>query len=246
MFRFLIDKLLKPLVDKAIKTNPVFVLMLGLCPTLAVTTSVKNALAMAAAASAVLLCSNILISLIKNFVPKEVRIACYIVVIAGFVTMVEILMKALMPPEVNEALGIFIPLIVVNCIILGRAEAFASRNGILASIGDAIGIGLGFAGALALIGLVRETVGNGTFWGYSLWAGYGKDKDAIMAPITLVIMAPGAFIAIGLLFGLFNTIGNRRKAARLAGLEPVTFQTSADQEAKQEAEPGRTPEAEQA
>ncbi|NIA21195.1 MAG: RnfABCDGE type electron transport complex subunit E [Anaerolineaceae bacterium] len=240
------DKLLKPLVDKAVKSNPVFVLMLGLCPTLAVTTSVKNALAMAGAASTVLLCSNLLISLIKNIVPKEVRIACYIVVIAGFVTMVEILMKALLPPEINAKLGIFIPLIVVNCIILGRAEAFASRNGVLSSIGDAIGIGLGFAGALTLIGLVRETIGNGTLWGYALWSGYGKGADAVMAPATLAIMAPGAFIAIGLLFGLFNSIGNRRKAARLAGLEPVTFQTSADQKARQETEPGQEPGAAQA
>ena len=213
-------KLIKGLVDKAVRTNPVFGLMLGLCPTLAVTTSVKNALAMSGAVLAVLLCSNILISLLKRFIPKEVRIACYIVVIAGFVTMVEIVMKALLPPDLNAALGIFIPLIVVNCIILGRAEAFASRNGVLASIGDAIGIGLGFAGALLLIGLVREVVGSGTLWGYTLWPGY--------VPATLAIMAPGAFIVIGLLFGLFNAIGNRRMASRLAALSPVNVATSAD------------------
>ena len=212
--------LVKGLADKAIKSNPVFVLMLGLCPTLAVTTSVKNALYMAAAASAVLLCSNVLISLIKGLVPKEVRIACYVVVIAGFVTMVEIIMKGAAPAEVNKDLGIFIPLIVVNCIILGRAEAFASRNGLLASMGDAIGIGIGYALALVLIGFIREFVGTGAFFGYQLIPGY--------VPASLAIMAPGAFIIIGLLFGLFNLIGNRRQEAALAGLAAASVQTSAD------------------
>ncbi|MBN2584571.1 MAG: electron transport complex subunit E [Planctomycetes bacterium] len=227
--------LLKSLVNKAIKSNPVFGLMLGLCPTLAVTTSVKNGLAMGLAASAVLLCSNILISLIKNLIPKEVRIACYIVVIAGFVTMVEILMKALAPAEINSQLGIFIPLIVVNCIILGRAEAFASRNGVVASMGDAVGIGLGFTGALVMIGMIRELVGKGTFWGYAVWSGYSDAPDAVMAPATVAVLAPGAFIVIGLLFGLFNAIGNRRQAAQLAAAQPVRFTTSADEKVKAEA-----------
>ena len=226
--------LLKALLHKAVKTNPVFGLMLGLCPTLAVTTSVKNALYMAMAASAVLLCSNILISLLRRFIPKEVRIACYIVVIAGFVTMVEIVMKGAAPAQVNRDLGIFIPLIVVNCIILGRAEAFASRNGLWASIGDAIGIGLGFAGALTLIGLVREVVGSGTLWGYTLCPGY--------VPAALAIMAPGAFIVIGLLFGLFNAIGNRRQARGTTAAQPVTVTTSADMPKKTgDARPRTTP-----
>lgn len=212
--------LLKALVEKAVKSNPVFVLMLGLCPTLAVTSSVKNALYMAAAASTVLLCSNILISLIKNLVPKEVRIACYVVVIAGFVTMVEIIMKGAAPAQVNKDLGIFIPLIVVNCIILGRAEAFANRNGVLASMGDAIGIGIGYAVSLSLIGTIREVLGNGTFFGYRVIEGY--------QPASLAIMAPGAFIIIGLLFGLIKAIGNRRQAAALAVLAPAVVQTSAD------------------
>jgi electron transport complex protein RnfE len=216
--------LLKGLIEKAVGTNPVFVLMLGLCPTLAVTTSLKNALYMAMAATAVLICSNILISLLQRFIPRQVRIACYIVVIAGFVTMVEIVMKGAAPPQVNRDLGIFIPLIVVNCIILGRAEAFASRNGLLASVGDAVGIGLGFAGALALIGLVREVVGSGTLWGYKLLPGY--------VPATLAIMAPGAFIVIGLLFGLSNAVGNRRAARRQAVLEPVRAATAEDANAK--------------
>ena len=216
--------LVKGLLDKAVGTNPVFVLMLGLCPTLAVTTSLKNALYMAMAATAVLICSNILISLLQRFIPRQVRIACYIVVIAGFVTMVEIVMKGAAPLQVNKDLGIFIPLIVVNCIILGRAEAFASRNGVLASVGDAVGIGLGFAGALALIGLVREVVGNGTLWGYKLLPGY--------VPAALAVMAPGAFIVIGLLFGLFKAVGNRRAARRQAALAPVRAATAEDAKPK--------------
>jgi H+/Na+-translocating ferredoxin:NAD+ oxidoreductase subunit E len=223
----------KSLIDKAVKSNPVFVLTLGLCPTLAVTTSVKNALYMAAAATAVLLCSNILISLVKSVIPKEVRIACYIVIIAGFVTMVEIVMKGAAPAQVNKDLGIFIPLIVVNCIILGRAEAFASRNGVLASIGDALGIGVGFAGALVLIGFVREVVGSGTLWGYTLCPGY--------VPATLAIMAPGAFIVIGLLFGLFNAIGHRREARAMAAATPPTVTTGRDMpktEPKPKTQPG--------
>ena len=151
-------KAFRGLIDKAVGSNPIFVLTLGLCPTLAVTTSVKNGLAMGLATATVLMCSNILISMVKRFIPKEVRIACYIVIIAGFVTIVEILMRALMDPAITAALGIFIPLIVVNCVILGRAEAFASRNTVVASIGDAIGIGAGFAGALTLIGLDRKSV----------------------------------------------------------------------------------------
>jgi electron transport complex protein RnfE len=233
---------MKSLVDKAVRNNAVFGLMLGLCPTLAVTTSVKNGLAMGLAASVVLMCSNVLISLVKNLVPKEVRIACYIVVIAGFVTMVEILMKALAPAEINSQLGIFIPLIVVNCIILGRAEAFASRNGVLASLGDAVGSGLGFTGALVMIGAVRELVGKGTFWGYAVWSGYSDAPEAIMAPLGVAVLAPGAFIVIGLLFGLFNAIGHRREAGRLAAAQPVRFTTSADAKAKGD-EPGPQPSA---
>lgn len=219
---------LRGLIGKAIANNPTFVLTLGLCPTLAVTTSVKNGLAMGVATATVLLCSNILISMVKRLIPKEVRIACYIVIIAGFVTMVEILMQALMDPAITAALGIFIPLIVVNCIILGRAEAFASRNSVPASIGDAIGIGLGFTGALALIGLVREFVGSGTLWDYAVIAGFSGALDSFVSPLTIAIMAPGAFVVIGLLFGLFNAIGHRRERAKMMGAHPVTFQTAAD------------------
>ncbi len=216
--------LLKEFTDKPIKHNPVFVLVLGLCPTLAVTTSLKNGVAMAAAATAVLVCANILISLIRRVIPNQIRIACYIVVIAGFVTMVEIAMKAVAPEAINKALGIFIPLIVVNCIILGRAEAFASKHGPVASLLDGLGIGVGFLLALVAISLVREVLGAGTLWGYRLTPVTVGLETVIpqYVPMTVLGMAPGAFIVIGLLFGLFSLVGNRRReAARLAGVSAV-------------------------
>ena len=222
--------LLKEFTDKPIKHNPVFVLVLGLCPTLAVTTSLKNGVAMAAATTAVLVCANILISLIRRFVPNQIRIACYIVVIAGFVTMVEIAMKAVAPEAINKALGIFVPLIVVNCIILGRAEAFASKHGPLASLMDGLGIGVGFLLALVAISLVREVLGAGTLWGYRLTPVTVGPTTVIpqYVPITVLGMAPGAFIVIGLLFGLFSWVGNRRRdAARLVAV-PALPQVARD------------------
>ncbi|MGB2753780.1 MAG: electron transport complex subunit RsxE [Phycisphaerae bacterium] len=222
--------LLRDFVDKPIKANPVFVLALGLCPTLAVSTSVRNACAMAAAATAVLIGSNILISLIRRFIPNQIRIVCYIVVIAGFVTMVEIIMKAVAPVEVNKALGIFIPLIVVNCIILGRAEAFASRHGPLSSLADALGIGLGYLGALLSIAVIREVLGAGTLWGYRLTpiTVAGRTILPEYQPANVLVMAPGAFLVIGLLFGLFYWMGNRRRERlRLAGV-PAVAQTARD------------------
>ena len=185
-----------------IRRNPVFVIVLGLCPTLAVTTSVKNGLAMGLAATAVLLCSNLIISAARKRIPDQIRIPCFIVVIASFVTIVELLMKAYLPPALNAQLGIFIPLIVVNCIILGRAEAFASKNGVFASVLDGLGIGTGFTLALLLIGLIRELTGAGTIWGYAVFPGY--------QPASIMIMAPGAFIVMGLLLGFFNYIGGRK------------------------------------
>jgi len=164
------------------------------------------------------------ISLIRRFVPNQIRIACYIVVIAGFVTMVEIAMKAIAPEAINKALGIFIPLIVVNCIILGRAEAFASKHGPLASLMDGLGIGVGFLLALVAISLVREVLGAGTLWGYRLTPVAVGPTTVIppYVPMTVLGMAPGAFIVIGLLFGLFYWLGNRRRdAARLAAVPAV-------------------------
>ena len=188
-----------------IKENPIFVLMLGLCPTLAVTTKVQNAVAMGVAVIGVLTCSNIIISLIRRFIPKEIRIPCFIVVIASFVTMTELVMKAYAPEEINRALGIFIPLIVVNCIILGRAEAFASKKDIISSALDGLGSGIGFTLAVVLVATVRELLGSGSFWNIPLAEG--------IAPISIMIQAPGAFLVLGLLLGFFAWLGSRRMTA---------------------------------
>lgn len=178
-----------------IKENPVFVLVLGMCPTLGTTTSATNGLGMGAATTAVLIMSNLVISLIKNFIPDKVRIPAFIVVIASFVTMIQLLMQAFMPP-LYEALGVFIPLIVVNCIILGRAEAFASKNGPVDSMLDGLGIGLGFTTALTLIGSIREILGSGAIFGMNL---------GITDYMPLVfVLAPGGFIVLGYLMALFN------------------------------------------
>ena len=222
--------LLREFVEKPIKSNPVFVLVLGLCPTLAVSTSVKNGMAMAAAATAVLVCSNLLISLIRKFIPNQIRIACYIVVIASFVTMVEIVMKAVAPDAINRALGIFIPLIVVNCIILGRAEAYAASHGPLASLLDGFGIGIGYLMSLGTISLIREVLGAGTLWGYRLTPVTLGDITILpeYTPVAVLGMAPGAFIIIGLLFGLLYWIGNRRRNAARLAQTPAVAQVAGD------------------
>ncbi len=178
------------------KDNPVFRLILGLCPTLAVTSSVKNGLGMGIAASIVLLCSNFIISLVRKIVPKKIRIPIFIVIIATFVTIVEMLMAAYLP-DLHKALGIFVPLIVVNCIILGRAEAFASRNNVLYSVVDGVGMGLGFTLSLVLISAVREILGNGSLYGIFVFPQAYK-------PVLLMIMAPGAFLTLGYLLAFFN------------------------------------------
>ncbi len=179
-----------------IKDNPTFVLILGMCPTLGTTTSAINGMGMGLATMAVLIMSNIVISLIKNFIPDKVRIPAFIVVIASFVTVVEMLMQAY-AGSLYEALGVFIPLIVVNCIILGRAEAFASKNGVLDSALDGVSIGLGFTLSLTVIGVVREFLGSGSFFGIAL----GLMGDYM--PLFFVL-APGAFLVLGFLMVLFN------------------------------------------
>lgn len=184
-----------------ITENPVFVLALGLCPTLAVTTGLKNAAAMGMAVTVVLTSSTVLVSLLRRIIPNEVRIPCCIVIIASFVTMIEIVFKAYLPPEVNKALGIFIPLIVVNCIILNRAESFGYRNGVLRSFIDGLGISVGFALSICVLAGVREALGNGTLWGYS-WV--PSSLPIKYDPASIMIQAPGAFLALGLLMGLFN------------------------------------------
>ena len=179
-----------------VEYNPLFVLVLGICPSLAVTTSVKNGLAMGGAATFVLVCSNFIISILRAYIPREIRIPCFIVVIAAFVTMVELLMKAYLPPELNASLGIFIPLIVVNCIIMYRAESFAYKNKPLASVLDGAGLGLGWTLSLCLISSIRELLGEGTLFGLKISETY--------QPASVMIMAPGAFIVLGLLLGFFN------------------------------------------
>ena len=196
------------LVKGIYRENPVFRLALGLCPALAVSTSVENALGMGAAATFVLLGSNVTVSLIRNFVPAKVRIPCYIVVIASFVTTVELVMGAYLP-ELAKSLGIFLPLIVVNCIILGRAEAFASKHGVGRAILDAVGMGIGFTFALTLIATFREVLGDGKIMGYMV---FGPNFQ----PVLLMILAPGAFITIGLLMGYFNVLDARMKRKREA------------------------------
>ncbi|MDY0164691.1 electron transport complex subunit E [Desulfobotulus sp.] len=181
---------------------PPFRLVLGLCPVLAVTRSVENGIGMGLATAFVLVCSNMLISLLRNHIPPKVRIACYILVIATFVTIVDLLMQAFTYP-LYQKLGIFIPLIVVNCIVLGRAEAFASKNPLLPSLADGLGIGIGFTLSLATLGALREIFGNGTFFGHTVFGpGY--------MPLTFLVEAPGAFIGLGLLLGLMNLISQRR------------------------------------
>lgn len=184
------------------KNNPIFRLVLGLCPTLAVTTSLENALGMGLAATFVLICSNGLVSALRKVIPGAVHIPCYIVIIATFVTAIDLLMQAYLP-DLSASLGIFIPLIVVNCIILGRAEAFASKNGVLASLADGLGSGIGFTLSLALIASVREIAGAGTL---TIWGDLAI-KGINPGPVTLAILPAGGFITLGLLLALINHLG---------------------------------------
>lgn len=191
-------KILERLYNGIIKENPTFVLMLGMCPTLAVTTSAKNGLGMGLSTMAVLVMSNCLISLLRKVIPNGVRVPVYITIIASFVTIVEMLMHAYVT-ELYSSLGIFIPLIVVNCIILGRAETYASKNNVILSIFDGIGIGLGFTVGLTLIGMVRELIGNGTLFGKQI-------MPESYEPISIFVLAPGAFLVLALLCAVQNKL----------------------------------------
>ncbi|MBR4890945.1 MAG: electron transport complex subunit E [Clostridia bacterium] len=193
----------KELTKGLMKENPIFVQFLGMCATLAVSTSVSNGIGMGLSTTAVLVASNIIISLIRNLIPDKVRIAAYIIVIAGCVTAVEMVLNAF-APSVSKSLGIFIPLIVVNCIILGRAEAFASKNGVVKSALDGIGMGLGFTLALIILGSIREILGNGTFLGIELFG----DK---FQPATILILPPGAFIMLGIILAVINIISHKKE-----------------------------------
>lgn len=186
--------------------NPTFGLVLGLCPTLAVSTSVTNAIGMGIAATFVLLGSNIIISLLRRLIPNQIRIPCFIVIIATFVTINELVMKAYFP-GLNASLGIFVPLIVVNCIVLGRAEAFACKRPVLDSIFDALGMGVGFALALIIIAALRESLGAGKLLGFTLIKGF--------APAAMMILAPGALLTMGLLIGLVNYRHIKKKTQKI-------------------------------
>ena len=194
-------------VNGILNENPTFRLVLGTCPTIAVTTAAINGVGMGLAATFVLIGSNVVISLLRKFIPDKVRIPCFIVVICTFVTMIQMLMQAFLP-SLYESLGIFIPLIVVNCIILARAEAFASKNGVLASAVDGAGMGLGFTMALTLIGSIRELIGNGTLFDMQILpTGY--------QPMLLLVLAPGGFIVFGLILGIVNAITAKIDANRV-------------------------------
>ncbi|MCD8178928.1 MAG: electron transport complex subunit E [Tannerellaceae bacterium] len=188
---------MKVLLNGIIKENPVFVLLLGMCPTLGTTSSAMNGLAMGLATTFVLICSNVVVSSLKSLIPDQVRIPAFIVVIATFVTVVQMCMEAYVP-DLYASLGLFIPLIVVNCIVLGRAEAFAAKNRIIPSFFDGVGIGLGFALALTLLGAVRELFGTGNLFGFSLMPEeYGS---------LIFVLAPGAFIALGYLIAIIDKL----------------------------------------
>jgi len=194
-------KIFSEFLKGIIKENPTFVLALGLCPTLAVSVAVTNGIGMGIAASFVVVGSNIIISSLRRVIPDRVRIPCFIVVIATFVTIVEMVMKAYSPP-LNRALGIYVPLIVVNCIVLGRAEAYAQKNSVLNSLFDGIGMGVGFTLALLLISAIREFLGAGTLFGHRLIKGF--------EPVFVLGMPSGALLLIGLLLGFFNLLKSRK------------------------------------
>ena len=193
--------LFKEFLKGIFKENPTFVLVLGLCPTLAVSTSLMNGVGMGIAATFVIFGSNIIISLLRNFIPEKIRIPCFIVVIATFVTITELVMKAY-SPALNRALGIYVPLIVVNCIVLGRAEAYAQKSRVINSVFDGLGMGVGFILALLLISGIREFLGAGTLFGHSLIKGF--------EPAFVLVMPSGALLVIGLLLAFFNLLNKRR------------------------------------
>ena len=193
---------IKELTKGIIKENPTFVIVLGMCPTLATSTSVNNAIGMGLAATFVLICSNIFISLIKNITPDQIRIPVYVIVIAAFVSIVDMSMAAYLP-ALHKSLGLFIPLIVVNCIIMGRAEAFAKKNNVVNSIADGIGMGLGFTLSLSVVATIREILGNGTWLNMRVMP---KTYD----PMLITLLAPGAFITLGFLMALMNMLKEKQ------------------------------------
>lgn len=198
-------KLFERLSNGIIKENPIFTQVIGMCPTLAVTTSVGNAIGMGLATTVVLICSNATISLVRKVIPPKIRIPSFIIIIASFVTIIELLLEAYVPGLYNS-LGIFLPLIVVNCLILARAEAYASKNTVVSSVFDGLGMGLGFTVALSVLGVVRELLGTGKILNMAI-------MPAAYQPAIIMILAPGAFFALGILMALLN-VYKSKKAAR--------------------------------
>lgn len=197
-------KFLQQLYEGIFTNNPVLVQLIGMCPTLATTTSLQNGVGMGLAATAVLVCSNAVISLLRKLIPSKVRIAAYITIIAGFVTAVDLLIQAYLP-DLSKSLGLFIPLIVVNCIILARAEAFASKNGVLPSIADGLAMGLGFTFALCVLSAIREILGAGTLMSYPL---FGESFQ----PAILMILPAGGFLTLGFVIALFQKLLKKKGA----------------------------------
>ena len=191
-------KFFKTFTNGLVKENPIFRLLLGMCSTLALSTQASNGIGMGLAVMFVLVCSNVFISLLKNVIPNTVRIPCYVVVIATFVTIVQMVLQAYLP-ELNASMGVFIPLIVVNCIILGRAEAFANKNNVVLAFADGLGMGVGYTIALTFVGIIRELIGSGTVFGHVVLGSWYQ-------PMILVILPPGAFIVLGLILGALNKI----------------------------------------
>lgn len=191
---------LKYFTNGILNENPVLRLVLGTCPTLAITTSAKNGIGMGLAATAVLVCSNAVISLLRNVIPDKVRIPAFITIIAGFVSVVQMLVKAFLP-SIDKSLGIYLPLIVVNCIILARAEMFASKNTVLPSILDGLGMGIGFTATITLMGIIREFLGAGTIFGFP--------EKALITPMTIFLLPPGGFFVFGVLVAASNALAKK-------------------------------------
>ena len=208
----------RELTKGILKENPVFRLVLGTCPTLAVSTSAMSALGMGAAATVVLICSNLVISACRKIIPDKVRIPAYITIIAGFVSVVQMLVKAFVP-AIDKSLGIYLPLIVVNCIILGRAEAFASKNPVIPSVLDGLGMGIGFTAALLVMGCIRELLGSGTIFGAPVTISF-------MDPIIIFILAPGGFFVYGILVAIVNKLTKGKKAELGCGGCPMNASCS--------------------
>ena len=208
------NKCIERLYNGIIKENPTLVLILGMCPTLAVTTSAINGLGMGLTTTAVLVMSNFMISLLRKIIPDKVRMPAYIVIVASFVTVIQMLLEGYLP-SLNESLGVYIPLIVVNCIILGRAESYASKNPVVPSIFDGLGMGLGFTLSLTILGALREILGAGTFFGLTVYT------EELMPPVSIMVLAPGAFFVLAMVIAVRNKIIRGRKTAAEAGCDKI-------------------------